>query len=425
VTDLTPERGAPAADPTVLVVGGGATGAGVARDLALRGVDVALVERGGLSAGTTGRSHGVLHSGARYAESDPDGAAECIAENETLRAVAGACVAETGGLFVSLAEDDPDYVQAKADACRAVGIPVEERPVPAAREAVPGLADDVERVLWVPDGVVYPSRLVAATGADAVANGAGVHVDAPLTDLHVADGRLAGATVAGTRIDPEVVVNATGAWAGECAALAGVDVAMRPTKGVMVGVDYDGLGPVLNRARAPADGDIAVPHPGRTVLGTTSVVVDDPDDYPREDAEVDRVLAECAAMLPAVADAPVTDTYWGVRPLYDPVASAREAAATDPEGTGEARDISRDFTLLDHAGDGADGLYSVVGGKLTTHRLMAEAVADRVCDRLGVDAACRTAEEPLVGADDPATLDRLVAAFDAASPADGPTIDAD
>ena len=73
---------------TVLVVGGGATGAGVARDLALRGADVTLVDRGGLGSGTTGRSHGLLHSGARYADTSPEDARECVQENETLRAVA-------------------------------------------------------------------------------------------------------------------------------------------------------------------------------------------------------------------------------------------------------------------------------------------------------------------------------------------------
>ena len=83
-----------------LVVGGGATGAGVTRDLALRGVDVTLVERGGLGSGTSGRSHGLLHSGARYAESDARGAEECLEENEILRDIAGACIREIGRAHV-------------------------------------------------------------------------------------------------------------------------------------------------------------------------------------------------------------------------------------------------------------------------------------------------------------------------------------
>ncbi len=402
------------------MVGGGATGVGVARDLAMRGVSVVLAERDGLSAGATGRSHGVLHSGARYAEADERGAEECVRENEILRDVAGVCVADTGGLFVSLASDDADYFARKRDACLAVGIDAEEVPVAEARERVPGLSDRVERAMWVPDGVIYPSRLVAATAGDARDRGARIRTHAPLTDVAVDGGRVVGATVGGDDLDVDVVVNAAGAWAESCAALAGVDVPMRPTKGVMVGVERDGVGPVVNRARSPADGDIAVPHPGsdRVVLGTTSVAVDDPDDYERGDEEVERVIEECAGMVPGFADDAVVDTYWGVRPLYGPSEADRAAAATDAAGTGDARGISREFTLLDHERDGAAGFYSIVGGKLTTHRAMAEAVADRVCERLGVDADCRTAAEPLAAADAPETVDRLVAEFDAGSPAD-------
>ena len=398
----------------VLVVGGGATGVGVARDLAMRGVDVTLAERGGLSAGTTGRSHGVLHSGARYAESDPDGAAGCVRENRILREVAAGCVAETGGLFLSLGGDDPAYFDAKLAACRDVGIDAEEIDPGEAREAVPGLAGNLERVMRVPDGVVYPSRLVAATADDARRHGATIMTDAPLEALHVEGGTLGGGTVGGTRIDAEVVVNATGAWAGECAALAGVEVEMRPTKGVMVTVEYPGLGPVLNRCRNPADGDIVVPHRDRAVLGTTSVAVEDPDEYPREEWEVERVIEECAAMVPGLADARVEGTYWGVRPLYGPDESERES-----------RGISRDFFLLDHARDGVDRFHSIVGGKLTTHRAMAEATADRVCADLDVDKPCRTADEPLAAAGDPDRLDELVAEFGARSPADADVVDAD
>jgi len=120
----------------VLVIGGGATGTGIARDLALRGVDVTLAERGGLSSGTSGRSHGLLHSGARYAEADGREARECLEENRILRDIAGDCIRETGGLFVQLADDDPAYFEAKRDACEDVGIPTDVIDGESAREAV-------------------------------------------------------------------------------------------------------------------------------------------------------------------------------------------------------------------------------------------------------------------------------------------------
>ncbi|MFB6201351.1 MAG: FAD-dependent oxidoreductase, partial [Halorhabdus sp.] len=376
----------------VLVVGGGATGVGVARDLAMRGVDVRLVERDGLAAGTTGRSHGVLHSGARYAESDPDGARECVAESERVRRIAGACVADTGGLFVSLADDDPEYVERKRAACLDCGVDVETVPVDAARERVSGLADDAASVLRVPDAVVAPSRLVAATAADASDRGARLHLDAPVEAVHTSGGAVDAVAVGGSldaTVAVDAVVNAAGPWAGEVAALAGASVGMRPTRGVMVAVEHGGVGPVLNRCRPPDDGDIVVPQGGEAVLGTTSVAVDDPDDFETADWEVERTVAECSAMVPALADAPVRRVYWGVRPLPEP----------DEAAGGDGRGISRGFALLDHADEGAAGLFSLVGGKLTTHRLMAEAAADRVCERLGVDAPCRTAAEPLARAD--------------------------
>jgi glycerol-3-phosphate dehydrogenase len=401
----------------VLVVGGGATGVGIARDLSLRGVDVTVVDRGGLGSGASGSSHGLLHSGARYAEADAVGAEECIAENQILRDIAGECIRDTGGLFVQLAGDDADYFDRKRDACREIGIPVEELDADAARERVPDLASEVVRAMAVPDGVVYPSRLVAANAADARDHGATVHPHAPLESLTVSDGRVTAARLGGTvdaTLHPEVVVNAAGAWAGQVAAMAGLDVEMQPTRGVMVSLDYPGLGPVLNRCRDPDDGDIVVPHEREAVAGTTSVTVEDPDAYEQARWEVEKSVEQCAKMLPPLAEAAQLREWWGVRPLYAPDEQARGG-----------RGISRGFFRLDHAEDGVENAVSVVGGKLTTYRQMAESVSDLVCDRLGVDAACETADRRLPGADDPGLLDEFVAAFDGQGPTDLDVVAAD
>jgi glycerol-3-phosphate dehydrogenase len=401
---------------TVLVVGGGATGVGVARDLALRNVDVTLVERGGLAAGTTGRSHGVLHSGARYAEADPADAAACLAENRILREVASGCLRETGGYFLQLAGDDPAYFERKRAACADVGMTTTTLTGEEFREAVSVATPDVVRALAVPDAVLSPARLVVANAAAAREAGASIHTHAPLESIRVEDGRVRAAEVGGalgSTVTADVVVNATGPWAARCGSLAGVDVPLRPTRGVMVAVENPGVDAVLNRCRPPADGDIVVPGTGTgtgvgpAVLGTTSVPVDDPDDFPRTRREVARVVEECAAMCPALGDAAVGRTYWGVRPLYAPDETDRD----------DARAISRDFALLDHESAGAAGLVTVVGGKLTTYRRMAEATADLVADRLGVSASCSTADRPLPGTEDPDRLDALLAEFEADAPA--------
>ncbi|WP_284009676.1 FAD-dependent oxidoreductase [Haloarcula pelagica] len=395
---------------TVLVVGGGATGTGIARDLALRGVDVTLVERGGLASGTSGRSHGLLHSGARYAEADPVGAEECLAENRILRDIAGDCLCDSSGLFLQLVDDDAAYFDEKLAACEEIGIETEVLDGERARSLVPELSADVERAMRVPDGVVYPSRLVAANAADAADHGATIHPHAPVEDIAVEDGRIASVRLGGTveeSVAPEFVVNAAGAWAGSVASMAGVAVEMAPARGVMVSVDYDDLGPVLNRCRDPDDGDIVVPHDTEAVLGTTSVPVSDPDEYEQAQWEVERSVEECAKMLPPVADATVVRTWWGVRPLYAP-----------DEAEGDRRGISRGFFRLDHTTDGVENFVSIVGGKLTTYRRMAESTTDAVCDRLGVAEPCRTAQRELPGAHDPELLDEYVTRYDGQGPTD-------
>src|ERR1700744_2416214 len=110
----------------VLVIGGGGTGAGVAWDAALRGFDVILVDRFDLAEGTSGRFHGLLHSGGRYVVKDPRAAEECIGENRILKHVASDCIEDIGGVFVPPPWDDPEYADKFAEGCRASDVDCEE-----------------------------------------------------------------------------------------------------------------------------------------------------------------------------------------------------------------------------------------------------------------------------------------------------------
>ena len=103
----------------VLVIGGGATGLGTAWDAALRGFDTVLVERADLVEGTSGRFHGLLHSGGRYVVKDPVAAKECVDENALLRRLMPDCIEDTGGLFVETPDDDPAYADRFLAGCRA------------------------------------------------------------------------------------------------------------------------------------------------------------------------------------------------------------------------------------------------------------------------------------------------------------------
>jgi glycerol-3-phosphate dehydrogenase len=404
----------------VLVVGGGSAGCGVARDLAMRGVDVTLVEKGNLTHGTTGRMHGLLHSGGRYAVADQASATECVAENFVLRDIAAHCVEETGGLFVKRPEDTEAYFREKLEGCRACDIPVEVLTGSEAREREPYLAADIEKAIAVPDAAIDPFRLCVANAAAAEQYGARVATHAEVTDVLVETGEVVGVEVRhsgegrgdarpGTteRIEADHVVNATGAWAGQLGAMAGVDIQVRPSKGVMTVMNTRQVDTVINRCRPKGDADIVVPHETACILGTTDEEVDDPEDYPEEGWEVDLVVDELAKLVPVLAEARTLRSFWGVRPLYEPPGT----------GTDDPTDITRDFFLLDHADrDDLPGLTSIVGGKLTTYRLMAEAVADHVCERLGIRASCATADVPLPGSEDFSVLRDYMDEFGLRSP---------
>ena len=406
----------------VLVVGGGSTGTGIARDLAMRGVDVTLVEKGNLTHGTTGRMHGLLHSGGRYAVSDKASAEECIEENRVLRDIASHCVEETGGQFVQLEGDPDEYFEEKLAGCRECGIPAEVLSAEEAREEEPYLTKDVKRAIRVPDGAIDPFRLCVANAISAENHGARIETHAEVVDLLGDSDRVTGVKVRhdsgpGKRthgksgeteeIRAEYVVNATGAWAGQIGEMAGVDIEVRPSKGVMVVMNCRQVDTVINRCRPKGDADIVVPHETTAILGTTDEEVADPEGYPEERWEGERVIPEGRQLVTNLEEARTVRSFWGVRPLYEPP----EVGSSDPT------DITRDYFLLDHEErDDLRGLTSIVGGKFTTYRMMAEEISDHVCEQLGVTAECRTADIPLPGSEDESVLDAGMDRFGLRSP---------
>jgi glycerol-3-phosphate dehydrogenase len=377
-------------DGHVVVIGGGATGAGVAHDLALRGLRVTLLERGELTSGTTGRHHGLLHSGARYAVSDQESAAECIRENQILRAIAPGSFEENGGLFVALTDDDMDYLDSFLDACAACGIPATVLKAEAALRLEPNLNPDVKLAVEVPDATVDPMRLVLRFFATAQRNGAELRTFTEVTGLACAGRAVTGVlahdlvTERDYELPADLVVNAAGPWSGKVGAMAGVSVPMQLSPGVLLAVTGRFCGRVLNRLHKSADGDIIVPQRGLSVVGTSSWVVDDPDVPPVPADHVALMYTEGAKLIPAVASAQRRAAWSAVRPLV-----GGSAATT-------GRELSRTFQCFDHKQtDGVEGLVTITGGKATTLRSMAQAAADVVCVRLGIDAVCRTTETVL------------------------------
>ncbi|EAA9525995.1 anaerobic glycerol-3-phosphate dehydrogenase subunit A [Salmonella enterica] len=391
----------------VIIIGGGATGAGIARDCALRDLRVILVERHDIATGATGRNHGLLHSGARYAVTDVESARECISENQILKRIARHCVEPTDGLFITLPEDDLAFQATFIRACEAAGIRAEAIDPQQARIIEPAVNPALIGAVKVPDGTVDPFRLTAANMLDAREHGAIVLTAHEVTGLIRENATVCGVHVRNhltgetQTLHAPVVVNAAGIWGQRIAEYADLSIRMFPAKGSLLIMDHRINQHVINRCRKPSDADILVPGDTISLIGTTSTHIDYNEiDSNRVTAdEVDILLREGEKLAPVMAKTRILRAYSGVRPLV--------ASDDDPSG----RNVSRGIVLFDHAErDGLEGFITITGGKLMTYRLMAEWATDAVCRKLGNTRPCITADTPLPGSKESTehTLKRII-----------------
>ena len=376
----------------VVIIGGGATGTGILRDLALRGVSAVLLEKKDLANGATGRCHGLLHSGGRYVVKDAEAAKECISENMILKRVAAACVHDVGGMFVHVRGDDPQYVQQWVEGCKRIGIPTRELSRDEALSLEPNLPKDILKAHTAPDAHIDVFQLTLANVESAVSQGARFRAYSEVTAIELEDHRVTGVryrdvhTGEEESLKCEIVINAAGGWAQQIAAMAGVEVPVRCDRGALLIFNHCVVSRVVNRCRKPGDADILVPCGPVCILGTSSVTVPGPENLTVPPEEVKKLLALGVELVPTLAEARLLRIFTGARPLYVPKSVA---------GAG-GREVSRNFALLDHkSSDGVDGFMSIVGGKLTTYRLMAKATADLVCQKLDIDQPCVTDQIPL------------------------------
>ena len=376
----------------VLIVGGGGTGGALAHDLALRGLKITLVERGEFTSGTTGRHHGLLHSGARYAVNDRESAVECIEENTILRRICPGTFEENDGLFVAVTDEDMEYHDDFVKGCAECGIPTQELTRDEALALEPNLNPALKAAVRVPDATMDAMRMPLRFFATAQKNGADLRNYMEVLELvanqRVVSGALVRDQVTGKvgEIRADLVVNATGPWSEKVAAMADVDVPISPSPGVMLALRGRLCNMVVNRLHRSGDGDIIVPQRALSIVGTSSWTVEDPEELDVPEDHVRRMYEEGVKLIPAVAQAEFRAAWSAARPLI----GSRGAADT-------GRELSRTFKTYDHAEtDGVEGFLTITGGKATTLRGMAELCADVICRKLGVEAECRTRETVLL-----------------------------
>ncbi|TAN34146.1 FAD-dependent oxidoreductase [bacterium] len=392
-----PGPGAAPSAHDVCVIGGGITGAGIARDLSLRGLSVLLLEKGDWGGGTSGGSSWMIHGGPRYLEFDWDTTRLSCQDAGHIVTIARNLVYRVAFILPILPHDRNNIERMETamevyDRFQPLkkAHPHKRLTAEEARQAEPGLSGDIVGAVTMEEWGVDPHRLVYANVEDAVAHGARALNHTRVVGL-VRDGgsvigvRYRAADGAMSEARARVVVNAAGPWSPEVGALAGVGVRLRPAKGIHI--VYPHRISEFSISAESIDGRdlLMVSHGGFTLLGTT-----DDDFYGDLDAvdvledEVDYLLQAFERVFPAIRD-------------YRPVRATTGVRPTLFKWRRYEDELSRRYEVIDHAAEGVEGFVSIAGGKLSMYRLMAEETSDAVCRKLGHQAPCTTATTPLPG----------------------------
>lgn len=401
----------------VIVIGGGVNGTGVARDCALRGLSVALFERNDIAFGASGNSSGMIHGGPRYLTADPDvtynscldsGHIQSIAPHLLFRipflmpvfgqgTLASRMVLTAYDAFFSLYDKYQPLKRGKPHV-RLSGSDIAALEPGLVSGAIGGVSFDE----WGIDGV----RLCIGNVTDARERGAEVRVHTSVTEiLRRSDGRAYGVRYrdrisgqSGVRT-ARLLVNATGAWAPLTASLSGLPAQaarIRPGKGIHVFLDRRLTNYAIATRAIDGRQVFLMPWQNMSVLGTTDDdYYGDLDEILATEDEVRYLMQAVESVFPAIRSARAIGTWGGVRPTL--------------WGWGTNEDeLSREHEIVDHGAQGADGLYSMIGGKLASYRMFAEQMTDVVARRLGNHNACRTHTAPLPGGEASVDPMRLV-----------------
>ena len=396
----------------LIVIGAGINGAGIARDAALRGISVLLVDKGDVGSGTSAWPTRLIHGGLRYLEYGEVGLVrESLRERERLLHNAPHLVRALP-LIIPIYQGDtrrPLTIRAGMLAYDALSL---DKSLPRHRmldraatlQRIPGLASErlLAGALYYDAQVEYTERLVLENALDAVTHGATLKTYHEVERITTLAGKVSG--VAGTDVltgqafhaTSAAIMNVAGPWVDDV--LGGVEHApaqrlMGGTKGTHLIVDPFPGAPtsgVYAEARLKHRPFFVIPWNDAYLIGTTDTHYSGDLDYvSATEDEIAWILSEVNTLFPLanLTSENIQYSYAGVRPL--PSAPGKEEGA-----------VTRRHMVVDHAArDEAEGLYSVVGGKLTTYRELAEHAVSMVERQLGkVRTPPRTAETPLPGA---------------------------
>ncbi len=368
--------------PRIVVIGGGATGCGVARDLVLRGYQTTLIEFDDLGSGTSSRFHGMLQSGARYVVSDNNYAAECYRERKIIAELFSESVETIGGLFVSLPEDPDHYPKKFIESCETAKIPVEELNANKVLDQEKELSKKIHKVLRVPDAIIHSWRLVNLIAKDIKSHGGEILTNHQVVSIKQQKNDLISIEVITKGIKKTIecdgIINASGPWSGRIAKLMNQEVELELTKGCVMVFSHRLVNLAINRCRMPSSNDIMCPSGTVSLWGTSSEIVTDPNTTKVNFQEIQDLLKGAEILFPNIRNFRSFRAWAGVRPLIK------------NKNSKDDKPLSRSHTIIDHEINGLKNIITICGGSLTTHRSMAEDAVNKIGNKFRINNPCIT-----------------------------------
>ena len=364
-----------------IIFGGGATGTATFRDLAMRGVSVALLEKRTIASGTTSASHQNLLGGLRYVVKDPVVAKECAEENRIITAIAPDVVGNLKNYFVGFSSG---YTESALKTAKRLDIQANEVSLHDLFNEIPLLNRDLDVAVGTADKNINAQRFCWLNCRSAQQNGGEL---LERTEVHRIANTVDGFTIMTNHraLQTKYIINAAGAWINDLAGKLNTKIPVTYSQGTII--IQKALSPRgIQHLRPPSDADAYIVHDGSGWLGTTSTTINTPDEAKPEDWADQYLKAEFSKILPSVKQQRTLAVFTGIRVLAIRIPQRSQEGAFFDDG----REESRDFQVVEEP----DNVFHIIGGKLTTARLMAEKISDRLCSKAQHGKKCRTAREP-------------------------------
>ncbi len=356
----------------ILIIGAGIAGLYAALDANLRGAECTIIDKGQIGSGTTGKATGLLHSGARYAVSDPTVAELCSLENPVYKNNFPFAVGKGPGLFVTLDDADPSYIDKFEKGIKSIGIPIHKINRTRALQIEPFLSPEVTGGYLTPDVSLDPGLITLSLGQELRARKVTV-----LENTSLIKGSHQGGTWQITLADVQgiqykasydAIVNTAGAWSADVVNRLGGTLKLVYIHGTVIVLDKPKLNQIVSLVGENRPGDVLIPHNNYINVGATWKKYTQWTEPKTTETDLALLRKGAKGLIPNTAEAKIVNSYTGIR---------THLGYSDIEKGDYG--ISRNYMIASHGIlDRLPGLFTALAGKLILGRLVAEKTIDKV-----------------------------------------------